>query len=219
MNIRVESTAVEQETGTVSPVTLEVTGGRIVCRLHRAEGDTAVLYVFGAGGGLGGPAGGMYERMAGRLQPLGVTSLQLDYRRPGRLDDCIEDVLAGLEYLGGLGKSRIALVGHSFGGAVVIGAGIESGSVIAVAALSSQTMGAEDVRSLSPKPLLLIHGKADEVLPYACSLQLYGDAREPKELLLYDGCRHGLDECREQLDDAMTSWLREVLELGPVSGG
>ena len=213
MNIQVESSAVGSGSDIVSHVTLSTQGGQILGRLHRAEGDAAVLYVFGAGGGLGGPAGGIYERMAERLRPLGVTSLQLDYRLPGRLGDCIEDVLAGLEYLGDLGKSRIVLVGHSFGGAVVIRAGIESALVIAVAALSSQTMGAEGVRELSPKPLLLIHGRADEVLPYSCSLHLYSEAREPKELVLYDGCRHGLDECSEQLDDAMVSWLREVLEL------
>jgi hypothetical protein len=48
---------------------------------------------------------------------------------------------------------------------------------------------------------------------------LYAEAREPKELVLYDGCRHGLDECRELLDDTMTSWLREVLDLEAVMDG
>ena len=37
---------------------LHTDGGPIDCRFHPAEtGDAAVLWVFGAGGGLGGPAG------------------------------------------------------------------------------------------------------------------------------------------------------------------
>jgi hypothetical protein len=39
-------------------------GGDIDCRLHATTGgDAAVLWVFGAGGGLGGPAGGLYTRL------------------------------------------------------------------------------------------------------------------------------------------------------------
>jgi len=30
-------------------------------------------------------------------------------------------------------------------------------------------------------------------------------------LLLYNGCRHGLDECREQVDEAVVNWLRKEL--------
>src|SRR5919202_1585364 len=115
--------------------------GSLAGRLHPAEGEQAIQWVFGAGGGLGGPAGGLYTRLGRQLQSSGVTSLELDYRRPGYLQDCVLDVLVGLAYLETLGKSRIVLVGHSFGGAVVINAGVISEAVIAVAALSSQTAG------------------------------------------------------------------------------
>jgi len=37
--------------------------GSIAGRLHPAEGERAILWVFGAGGGLGGPAGGLYTRL------------------------------------------------------------------------------------------------------------------------------------------------------------
>jgi fermentation-respiration switch protein FrsA (DUF1100 family) len=114
--------------------------GAIDCRLQAAEtGDAAVLWVFGAGGGLGGPAGGLYTRLGQRLRPRGITSLELAYRYPGRLQDCVQDVLLGLDWLGSEGRRRVVLVGHSFGGAVVITAGAASEAVIAVAALSSQT--------------------------------------------------------------------------------
>jgi len=197
----------------VSDLHLETDFGAIRSRLHESDGDAAVLWVFGAGGGLGGPAGGVYERLANQFQPLNVTSLQLDYRRPGYLADCVRDVHAGIDFLKSLGKTRIVLVGHSFGGAVVIESGISSDAVIAVAALSSQTVGAENVSELSPKPLLLIHGTDDEILPYSCSVYLYKHALEPKEIILYEGCLHGLDQCRDELDRAMTSWLTEVFEI------
>jgi len=185
--------------------------GSLAGRQHSAEGERAILWVFGAGGGLGGPAGGLYTRLGRRLQPFGVTSLELDYRRPGYLQDCVLDVLVGLAYLETLGKSRIVLVGHSFGGAVVINAGAISAAVVAVAALISQTAGMGGVDWLSPKPVLFIHGEADEVLPADCSRDLYARAGEPKALILYSGCRHGLDQCREALDEDLTGWINQVL--------
>ena len=212
--LRIELHEVERGNATEGgePLRLRTSRGVIECRLHStAAGDAAILWVFGAGGGLGGPAGGLYERLAGQFQAVNVTSLQLDYRRPGHLRECVLDVLLGVGYLASQGKSRIVLVGHSFGGAVVITAGAMSAAVIAVAALSSQTSGTEAVPALSPKPLLLIHGTADEILPDDCSRDLYARASEPKELILYSGCRHGLDQCREEVDRDLGKWLVDVL--------
>ena len=39
-------------------------------------------------------------------------------------------------------------------------------------------------------PLLIIHSKDDEMIPYQMSVELYEKANEPKELLLLDGFRH-----------------------------
>ena len=111
------------------------------------------------------------------------------------------------------------LVGHSFGGAVVISAGAISPSVIAVAALSSQTAGTAAVAALSPKPVIFVHGSADEVLPDRCSRDLHARAREPKELILYPGCRHGLDQCRESLDRDLTRWLERMFQLPAMRSG
>src|SRR3954469_21799525 len=61
--------------------------GTIVGRLHWAESDPAVLWVFG--GGLNGPAGGVYPRLARQLRLRGATSLELSYRRPALLRDCV----------------------------------------------------------------------------------------------------------------------------------
>lgn len=203
----------------VAEFPLETPQGAIGARLHAAAtGDAAVLWVFGSGGGLGGPAGGIYSRLSEQLRPRGVAGLELDYRRPGALGDCVDDVLTGLAFLASLGRRRVVLVGHSFGGAVVIAAGVESPNVVAVAALSSQTAGAGEVDRLSPRPVLLAHGEADEMLPAACSRDLFARAREPKRLILYPGCRHGLDECREALDRDLSAWLAEVLGLARQPG-
>lgn len=172
----------------------------------------AVVWVFGSGGGFHGPAGGLYDRLGDSLADDGIASLQIAYRRPGDLAACVADVLAGVTALasGAAYPLPIAVVGHSFGGAVVIRAGLASPAINAVAALSSQSHGTHDVGALAPRPLFLLHGTDDEVLPVACSEDIYRRARSPK-LLLSPHCRHGLDECRDELDRELGRWLREQL--------
>jgi alpha-beta hydrolase superfamily lysophospholipase len=186
--------------------------GIIPVRFHIAgEGNAAILWVGGAGGGLDGPAGGMYPRLAGQLANVGVASLRLHYRKPGDLPECVMDILLGIEYLASRERGKVVLVGHSFGGAVVISAGAVSDRVVAVVAMSSQTYGTSQVSQLSPKPLMLIHGTQDEVLPESCSHELYRRARLPKDILLYPGCRHGLDECRDEVDRDLMYWITQTL--------
>jgi len=48
------------------------------------------------------------------------------------------------------------------------------------------------VDKVSPRPLLLVHGDADEVVPLEHAYRLYQKAREPKELLVIPGARHRL---------------------------
>jgi fermentation-respiration switch protein FrsA (DUF1100 family) len=208
----------EPDGGGAERVLLDTSAGPIECRLHDARpGASAVLWVFGAGGGLGGPAGGVYARLGRQLASEGIASLELAYRRPGALRDCVYDALLGIAYLGTLGRTRIVLVGHSFGGAVVITGGAISREVVAVAALSSQTYGTEAVPKLSPRPLLVVHGQADEVLADGCARDIFRRAGEPKRLVLYPGCGHGLDECREALDRDLLGWLRQVTQAAPPS--
>ena len=195
---------------------IHTNAGIIPCRLHKAANPNAgIVWVFGAGGGLHGPADGMYTRLARVLEMEGWTSLRLDYRTPGHLMSCVLDVLAGMDVLEQMGLERIILVGHSFGGAVVISAGAASPSTLGVVAMSSQTAGTGAVDKLSPKPLLLMHGTADEVLPPSCSQEIYKRAFEPKKLRLYPGCGHGLDQCRETIDSDLLAWIRNVTVLRP----
>ncbi|AFZ66781.1 alpha/beta hydrolase [Deinococcus peraridilitoris] len=202
--------------GPSQTVLLRTNQGEIHARLHRPEnaGDAGIVWVGGAGGGLSGPARGLYPRLAQQLTSAGLTSLRVDYRRPNDLLHCTLDTLLGAAYLEGLGCSRLVLVGHSFGGAVVITAGANSEAVVGVAALSSQTYGTDAVGDLSPRALLLLHGSADEILPDRCSRLLFKHARDPKEVHLYPGCGHGLDECRAEVDRDLLNWLSRLLTSG-----
>jgi alpha-beta hydrolase superfamily lysophospholipase len=197
----------------VEELTLHTNAGEMPARLHPAPpGAPAVVWVGGSGGGLDGPARGMYPRLATRLSGFGIASLRLHYRHPNHVEECVLDTLLAVQYLVQQRQSgAVALVGHSFGGAVVIAAGALSEQVAAVVAMSSQTYGTELAPQVSPRPLLLLHGTQDEILPHTCSEFIYKRAREPKELVLYEGCRHGLDECREQVDADLVVWLRRHL--------
>jgi alpha-beta hydrolase superfamily lysophospholipase len=203
----------ELASGPTEDLFLQTDRGPIRARFHEAgEGDAAVLWVFGAGGGLGGPAGGLYPRLAEQLLERDIASVELAYRRPGDLVECMLDVLVGVAWLAGQERTRIVLVGHSFGGAVVLNAAkVAASHVIGVAALSSQTAGINGLAELAPMPLLFAHGDADDVLPDRCSRDLYELAQEPKRLIIYPGCRHGLDECREALDRDLRQWIETVV--------
>ncbi|UOG73774.1 alpha/beta hydrolase [Hymenobacter tibetensis] len=197
----------------VQALAMQTNAGLITARLHPAgAGAAAVVWVGGSGGGLDGPAWGMYLRLAGQLAAQGIASLRLHYRKPNYLEDCVVDTLLGVQYLvQQLGYGAVALVGHSFGGAVVISAGALSDEVVAVVAMSSQTYGTDLAPRVSPRPLLVLHGTNDEILSDACSRSIYERAQEPKEILLYPGCRHGLDECRDQVDVDVVGWLLRQL--------
>jgi pimeloyl-ACP methyl ester carboxylesterase len=49
----------------------------------------------------------------------------------------------------------------------------------------------DHVAKLSPRPLLLIAGSIDDVVPAAMSRDLYAAAEEPKQLWIIDGASHG----------------------------
>ena len=189
--------------------------GTVTGRLYRAPGATsAVIWAGGAGGGWDTPARGLYPQLSNRLRDQGITSLRLRYRCPGTLMESVLDVLTGIAYLDGAGITRVALVGHSFGGAVVIQAAAVAPSVCTVVTLATQSYGAAAAARLAPRcSLLLLHGKADRVLAPTCSMYVHGIAGEPKRLKIYGGAEHGLDEAAEQVHGQVADWLIEHLAL------
>ncbi len=201
--------------------TVEVTTPRGAVRgvLHPADGaSSAVVMVGGAGGGIHGPAR-VYEELAERLRARGIAALRLEYREPNHLEECVYDVLAALEAMDRQGIDLAVLVGWSFGGAVVITAGAASDAVAGVATVASQTYGTGAVGELAPeKALLLLHGTADEVLPYYLSQILYARAGEPKEIILYPDDNHGIERHRQEMLEKLCGWSVNVLTGGRDEG-
>jgi alpha-beta hydrolase superfamily lysophospholipase len=217
-SLRLEGVARQRTADKIVALKLQTNHGDIECRYHPAPASApkdakrlGVVWVGGAGGGLDGPARGLYPAASEQLQERGLASLRLHYRKPNDLIECTLDTLAGVAFLVKEGATEVALVGHSFGGAVVISAGAVSPHVGAIVPMSSQTYGADLAPKVAPRPMLLIHGTADEILPDRCSRQIYASAREPKELKLYPGARHGLDEVRQEVLDLLVRWIPKQL--------
>lgn len=192
--------------------------GEFPAIIHRAnqtpnntDTPNAVIWVCGARGGFGGPGPGAYARLAEQLTHQGITSLRIDYRFPNDLLECVLDLLTGVAYFQQNRYPPLVVVGHSFGGAVVIAAGAASPHIKGIVSLSPQTYGAGLAGQLSPRKLLLVHGKADTRLPYTCAQQIHEWAKEPKELVLYEGAEHRLEECRTELETLLSTWIPATL--------
>lgn len=216
---RIDWRGAERATGSGDevPVFLNTDRGKMAARFHPARSDGArrtqgVIWLSGAGGGLDGPARRLYPEASARLQQAGIASLRLDYRKPGDLPGCVLDALCGVAFLAGEGISRVAIVGHSFGGAVAICAGASSPRVRTVVALASQTSGGVQMAPyLAPRSLLIVHGTRDKVLPARGARQIFEAAREPKRLRLLNDAGHGLSLAREELLDLLLRWIPEEL--------
>lgn len=191
-------------------VLLRTDRGGIGGLLVSAEGaDVAVIWAGSLSGE--GRLSPIARSVAADLVGDGVSSLAVRYRRPFELEESVQDTLAALLFCRQVGIQRAALVGHSFSGAVVITATPLSEAVVAVAALASQTFGASNVAKVAPRPLLLVHGTADQRLDPYCSEQIYSWAKKPKELVLIEGATHGLSEHPEVLLPLLRQWLAEKL--------
>jgi len=187
--------------------------------LHKAEGARGAMVMVGdAGGGLEGPAG-LYEPLAEQLQKAGIMTLRIDYREPMDLRESIYDVLAGVEAVRQQGADRVALLGWSFGGAVVITAGVASDLVVGVATIACQNFGAEIASDLSPKSLLILHGTDDKQTPDQYSRDLYNRAGQPKELVLYSGGDHDLARHTGLALDRLFAWSKGLLLVSARASG
>jgi alpha/beta superfamily hydrolase len=200
-----------------SAVKIDTNRGAIACRYYEVEGAKGcAIFVGGAGGGWDSPARDLYGSLCESLSAQGIAALRIRYREANNLIECVLDVLAGTAFLQMEDIEQVALVGHSFGGAVVIGAGAASPMTRTVVALSTQTYGIDPITDLPENSsILLIHGKSDSVLPPRCSEVAYRLAHEPKQIMLLDGVDHGLDEAREPILNTVQDWIvRELSTAG-----
>ena len=193
-----------------TPIRLVTRRGEVECRYYYIVGPLkAVIWVGGVGGGWDTPARGLYPHLCQKLIKKEINSLRVHFRYPTDLYESVLDVIEGIHFLEQQGIESIGLVGHSFGGAVVIQAGTAcSDTVRTVVTLSTQSYGAEGVSRLKKgSSILLIHGTDDKVLPPYCSSYVYNLANDPKEIILYKGTMHGLDESGEEVHQMVYDWL------------
>lgn len=207
--LAVQETVLATDVSLLEVVTL---AGVIPCVRHGGLGDGevgAAIFVGGALGGLSGPAGGLYQRVAER-----TGGIRLHYRRPGDLDACVADVVLLADLLLQRGCSQVVTVGHSFGGAVAVSAGVALGERCAgVVTLATQAPGCERVDELQA-PILVVHGEDDAILPDLASRLVHGLAGGPKELLLLAGEGHLLSGVADLLDERVTAFVVAALGAG-----
>jgi alpha-beta hydrolase superfamily lysophospholipase len=210
VNLRITGFEPGDEIAGARRITIGTTRGPIALLMHAAAGEPgrAALCLSGAIGGFDGPAL-LYPRLGLELPRKGISVARLDYREPDEFGECLLDAMAALTFLRGIGYQRTAVLGHSFGAAVAINAGTLGPAVSTVIALSSQLAGAHVVAEVAPRPLLLIHGTADTILPHQSSEMLYERAREPKRIKLLAGAGHGLSEAADEVFADVEAWLLE----------
>lgn len=188
----------------------------VECRYYYTEGaKKAVIWVGGIGGGWDTPARQLYPQLCQKLvNNERISSLRVRYRYPIDLDESITDVIASIEFLEHAGIRSVGLVGHSFGGAVVIKAAIDVPNIVkTVITLSTLSYAAVEAVSRLRQgcSILLIHGTNDDILWPSCSSHVYNQANNPKQIILYEGARHGLEEAAEQVHQVVYQWIVEHL--------
>lgn len=186
--------------------------GGLLTMLWHGTGDEEGVAVLlgGAMGGLLGPAGGLYHDLGVALAEQGIATIRVGYRRPNDLDQCLLDVLAVLQLATARGATRAVTIGHSFGGAPAVQAGVVADDVVrGVATLATQSAGCEVADRLRGRPVLCLHGDRDEILPAMCSELVAGLAGG--ELVVLPGTGHLMSEAAGELRSRLLAWIPAVL--------
>jgi pimeloyl-ACP methyl ester carboxylesterase len=186
-------------------------GGLLTLLWHgRGDEDAVVVCCGGAMGGLLGPARGLYHDLGVALVEHGIATVRVGWRKPNDLEACSHDMLAALELAVRRGARTAVTVGHSFGGAAAVRAGVLADEIVAgVVTLATQSAGCEVADRLAGRPVLCIHGTNDEILPPMCSELVAG--MSGGEVLLLPGTGHLLAEVGDELRDRLGSWIPQTL--------
>ncbi|MBC7106476.1 MAG: alpha/beta hydrolase [Firmicutes bacterium] len=67
---------------------------------------------------------------------------------------------------------------------------------------------------IAPRPLLVVHGTADKVVPFSDARELYAAAREPKELRAIPGADHQFGGRHREVWEAFFAWLARHFPTG-----
>jgi pimeloyl-ACP methyl ester carboxylesterase len=183
--------------------------GLLTILWHGPRDATDVVLTCGGGmGGVLGPADGVYHSLGCELaEEHGIATLRVGYRKPNDMSRCVHDVAAAGDLASRTGARRFVVIGHSFGGAVAIQAGVVLGAHCrGVITLSTQSAGCEHAEELGDTPLLLLHGTEDEILPPETSnivQMLAGHG----ELVLLPGNGHLLSQSAAEVHERLAAWI------------
>jgi alpha/beta superfamily hydrolase len=195
-------------------VQIETSRGRIDCAYYKAEGaNKGVIMVTGVSGGFDTPADSLYPRLSADLKKTGISSVRVKFRNSKDLAEALIDVLVGIEFLKSENVGIIGLIGHSFGGAVVVQATFNSKNVKTIVMLSTQGFGIDPISFLpEDTSVFLIHGEEDEVISPDVSVFTYDLAHEPKRIEIYDSkAGHELDNVADEVYVEIKDWIIKYL--------
>lgn len=191
--------------------------GLLTLLWHGPRDAEAVLVAGGgAAGGLLGPSGGLYHDLGTALAERGIGTVRVGWRRPDDIPLCSHDMAAACEMAAMRGARRFVTMGHSFGGAIAVRVGVAfPGLVRGVVTLATQSAGCEQAAGLAGRPLLLIHGENDELLPPQVSETVHMLAGGHGELVVFPGTGHLLNEVGDELRHRLMEWVPRVLAAAP----
>lgn len=171
-----------------------------------------IIFVGGVEGNWDSPARNLYPELAKSFQENNIASLRLEYRNPRNLDEAVYDILAGINFLKSQQISRLALVGHSLGGAAVIQAALKTPETKTIVTLATQSYGTENISRL-PKncSVLFIHGQKDDVISSDASQYAWERAHQPKEIVLLEKDNHTLNKSADKIKRLVYDWITKNL--------
>ncbi|MCB9436447.1 MAG: alpha/beta fold hydrolase [Anaerolineales bacterium] len=115
----------------------------------------------------------------------GATAIRATARMPQVKVLIVEAAFASFPQVVGDGVKRvIRITGSPFSDLIVWMTAQELGVDV------SQLRPIDDIASISPRPILIIHGTADVVVPVSHGYRLYEAAGDPKQLLIVEGRHH-----------------------------
>lgn len=162
-------------------------------------------------GGVLGPAHGLFHDLGCELARRGLGAIRVGYRQPNQLDECVLDMAAAADLAARSGAERFLTMGHSFGGAVAIGAAVALADRLAgVVTLATQSAGCEMAELLTGVPMVLFHGDLDPILPVMCS-EVVGAIAGDAEVVVLAGAGHVLEEAADELRARLYEWVPAVL--------
>jgi fermentation-respiration switch protein FrsA (DUF1100 family) len=92
---------------------------------------------------------------------------------------------------------------------------LEPGGAASMAAWLGEHDLGEAVELMGAKPLLLVHARGDERIPFEHSEGLFARAGEPRKIIVLPGGHHRSAQHDGEVQGASVRWLERALEAGP----